>query len=208
LHQTSWLTKVETWRILADDQAVLQMGAADAFRVLGSQAQGAIPELSQIMNDPKQHQGAAYAACALSYLGPQAVPVLVGGLTNCQEYVRSYVANRLGSMGTNSRPALPLLIQMFNTTNHSVANAAGGVLTRLRLDPDFVVPALVSSLQDSNSIVRYHAIMALEGYFADARPAVPALLELWKDRDWTTRFLATNALRKIDPTVLEKVRGQ
>jgi hypothetical protein len=61
------------------------------------------------------------------------------------------------------------------------------------------VPALVQSLKDGDSDVRWSAAIGL-GYFGkDAREAIPALQTAQSDRDARVREAARVALSRIDP---------
>jgi HEAT repeat protein len=62
-----------------------------------------------------------------------------------------------------------------------------------------VVPALIVSLKDKQSDVRWSAAIGL-GYFGEeARDAIPALQAAQRDRDARVREAAAVALSRIDP---------
>src|SRR5438270_10320633 len=62
-----------------------------------------------------------------------------------------------------------------------------------------VIPALIVSLKDKQSDVRWSAAIGL-GYFGeDARDAIPALQAAQRDRDARVREAAGVALSRIDP---------
>jgi len=78
-----------------DSEMIRAEGCVVGFRALGSEAAGAIEELSQIMNDPKSPQkAAAGAAFALAALGDDALPAFLSGATNKNSAVRMFVSNR------------------------------------------------------------------------------------------------------------------
>ena len=76
-------------------------------------------------------------------------------------------------------------------------------LGRMPNDPDAVVPALIARLADDSFGTRLHAIQALGAFGAQARAAIPDLLQCLSDPQ--VRGLAIIALHRIDPTVETQV---
>lgn len=65
-----------------------------------------------------------------------------------------------------------------------------------------MVPALIAALRDPGIDVRRAAILALENFGGDAKPAVPALIELWRqDPDTGVRNIARDALQLLAPEI-------
>jgi len=137
LYRTGWLRKIGISMRPRDNQAFLQIGAAKAFRALGSEAKGAISELSRWMNDPKRDLSLSYVPLALASLGPDAIPVLVRGLTNQQPWVRWLFSNRLQELGTNAQTAVPALVELLNDPHPNVRDAATNALREI--DPAALV---------------------------------------------------------------------
>src|SRR5438552_7930497 len=52
---------------IIDKKEALMLGAVDGFEILGPNAEGAIPELALLMNDPKAPSGAGRATDILSH---------------------------------------------------------------------------------------------------------------------------------------------
>jgi hypothetical protein len=178
-------------------------GALMALGILGPKAASAIPELTQLMNSPNDFERAKNATFALGHLGGESLPPLMTVLTNTQSPMRNFAALSLSLLGTNARPAVPILIGYLRATNMLAACAATS-LGMLRQEPQLVVQALISALLDSRPEVRCAAAHALEQFGDQARSAQPALLSLLNDTDDRTRHVATNALRKIAPEALTK----
>jgi HEAT repeat protein len=101
-----------------------------ALRVLGPAAKGAIPDLAQVINDPKSAFSARSAIFALVGLGDQAVPVLLAGLTN---QISRHRLVFVELMGTNALPAVPSLIKLLADPDPGIRNAATNAL--LKIDP-------------------------------------------------------------------------
>jgi len=187
-----------TW--MSDDRRYLRsMKTARAFQVLGRTANGAVPELTRLLNDSNAPALRwDRAAQALGYIGKDALPVLLAASTNTTFYNnRSFALTGIGFMGTDARPAIPTLIQLLSHADGGVAEASVRVLGELKLEPGLVLPALVQSLQDPRSHIRYAAASSLGLFEADAEAALPALVKALEDHDATLRFFATNSVRQI-----------
>ncbi len=70
---------------------------------------------------------------------------------------------------------------------------------------DYSVPALMQSLKDKDSRVRYTAVKHLGRHGHEAKAAVPALAEALKDKDMAVRIGAAYALAEIGPDALPAV---
>ena len=189
---------------LEDKQESRAARAMRVFLILGPEGKGAIGDLTRLTTDPKAKAGAWRAAYSLGYVGSDALPALLAGLTNQQGRLRDLYAEVLGAMGTNARPAVPMLIQCLKDQDTWVARSAAAALGTLKIDPALVVPALTNCLQDSRGQVRFWAAYALGEFGADARAAAPALGNVLNDSDPKIRATAKKALRKLDPAALEK----
>ena len=60
------------------------------------------------------------------------------------------------------------------------------------------IPALIQALQSDNTVTRKNAVFALGEMGKDARSAIPAIEKLMRDPDPTVRWIAENALKKIE----------
>jgi len=197
-NRLSWLRQ--------DNNFIRARRATAAFRALGSQAQGAIPELDQLLNDAKTPLRAGRAAMALAYIGGEALPRLIAALTNQPPPVLYYVCMPISQIGTNARPALPTLVHLLANTNDSTASQAANTLGDSRFEPELVVPALITCLQSTGGGPRRRsAARSLECFGEKARSAVPALLQALGDSDSVLRRCASNALMVIDPKALEQL---
>ena len=134
--------------------------AAYGFRLLGTNAQSALPALIEIANQHISEQSKSYAIDSLGSIGPsakEAVPLLLGWATHADDWVRLKAITSLG------------LIQG---------------------EPDRVVPVLINALHDPRSLVQRSAVKSLEQFGPDAKLAVPALVGLLNAQDpWVTNAL-------------------
>src|SRR6266481_5351772 len=114
-------------------------GAVESFKVLGQEAKSAIPELTRILNDrhasTDRHSVTIYAAEALSFLGPEAVPAMLTAATNLQgRHIQWELIQDLGHFGTNGVAAIPALIMWSRDSDEWVRlgaiNALGEISSR------------------------------------------------------------------------------
>ena len=162
-----------------DEKDELARSAADAFKILGSNAEGVIPELVALMNNTNRHIFVrAHAARALSGIGEKSFPYLMQALTNGPPTAVAHIIYNLGGLGTNARPAIPALINFLQDPNPNIVACAAWALGTLSLEPTVVVPALTSCLTNSQKIPQAFALQSLGQFGSDARSAMPALQQL------------------------------
>jgi HEAT repeats len=121
---------------------------------------------------------------------------------------RPYIAEVLGGFGPDARKAVPLLILGLGETN-AFDGEVGGVaaadaLGDVHSEPQLSVPALIKCLSSQNPSIRRQASTALAHFGADAKPAVPTLINLLNDSAQRVKDAARDALKAIDPEAAEK----
>jgi hypothetical protein len=122
-----------------------------AFKMLGTNAVSAVPELIRIY---EQNISASSQMCA---------------------------ALALGHIGRGAQPALPALIQRFTHTNSDTRFYAVSAVMSIGGEPAVVVPALTSALKDPRVSVRWNALSGLSNFGGRARPAIPEILKMLDD---------------------------
>ena len=154
---------------------------------------------------------AAWGFMALGPKGSNAVPGLVRIYKSriSPESV-SRTAASLGYIGRPASNAVPALLRGVDDKDGEVRRGAIFALGQIRSGPAEVVPALIASLQDpyssKGSPNRVLAAQALGGYGVQARPAVPALLQMANDpHEFLASFTAEQSLKSIDPGAVAKV---
>lgn len=192
-------------RLYGRDLKVTRMNnAVWAFDILGAQAAPAIPALVHIMKTGPTNS-ADSAAYVLGGVGEAAVPVLLDILTNRQAYPLLQTG-RLGTMIrgplTNGALLVPTLASYLTNQDTELRGNAASMLGELRAEPITVVPELAKLVRDRNKNTRYRAIVALEKFGGNARPAVPFLLPVLSDSEKPIRGAAMDALNAIAPEVL------
>ena len=166
--------------------------------ILGETASPAIPALERLATEPCRDRRVPYAVAALSGIGPRSLPSLMRLATNPAAHGRYAAISHLGDFGSNSLPALPLLLADFKTPDALLAVSASEALGHLALVPEVAVPALSRELHNSDPERRFAAARAL-GCFGDA--AIPALRSALGDPIPGLREMITNALRDISHPV-------
>jgi hypothetical protein len=171
-----------------------------AFDNLGAQAGPAIPGLVRLMKTGRTNV-AGTAAYVLGGIGEQATPFLLDVLTNRPAYPR-LETGRFGTMVrrplTNGDLLVPTLVSSLTNQDAELRGNAATMLGELQARPHIVVPELAKLVRDGNKNTRYRAIVALEKFGTNARPAVVDLLPALNDSDRSIRHTATHALRAIE----------
>jgi hypothetical protein len=208
----SWAPK---W-LSHDKKEGLAEGAEAAFHALGHQAEAAVPGLARILNDLRAHLSAMRAISALSDIGPGGFLPTVFAMTNQNWRVLlesglqdlEWITNCAHRLGTNARPALPVLVKCFNPSNDCFYHLAPVVLCALELEPGEVERAVRPSLRHSDPWVRAWAAAILEA--VRQRPPVDprvrhSILLLGEHED-DVLAEATNTLRRLAPEVLRNIQ--
>ncbi len=180
----------------------LAEASVGAFSVLGAAADPAAPELTQILNrpGPPTDRAPMRALVALARIGPKGLPPLMAVLADPSRSNRWFIAFSITAMGTNARPAIPVLLRCLKDPDPALPPQALHALLAARAEPSLLVPALVECFEDPK--MRKTALTTVGGFGPAASNAVSALRKAFQDPDAGIRELATNALRHIDPTAL------
>lgn len=178
----------------------------EAFRVLGRKAEPAISELARLAANPNTNI-AMRAIRALSYVGPNGLPPVLGIITN-RAPCYDYAIVQLRQFGGYARPAVPVLIQCLSDTNLAVVDQAAQALGQMQFDDAVVVPALAQTLKHPSPQGRMSIIQVLRWFGYRAQPAAAALRNAaLNDPDLGIRVSATNALRQLGFKLQEEPRA-
>lgn len=144
--------------------------AVAAFKVLGSKASNAVPELLKIYTRNKHEDVLVSVSDCLGYIGPAA------------------------------SPAIPALLRCANgSTEETSRYAAISALGEIGAQPEFVVPKLIPILSDADSFARCQSAVALGNFGSQAWTAIPLIIEnLDREHDpwWRNKYFM--ALHEID----------
>lgn len=147
------------------------------FRVLGPEAESAVPSLTRLLQHRKANVRIA-AAQALGALGPvarDAVPALIsavlnssGGLTWQDTGLRGMAANALGEIGPAAEPALPHLAVL--------TNVLPAELAAMKIRGSSLLP-FIERLKDTSDPEKWRQTAWLIGDLGtNGEPAIPSLL--------------------------------
>jgi HEAT repeat protein/predicted Ser/Thr protein kinase len=222
-----------------------EIGSAAHLALLNNRiTTNAVPELVQLL-EHKDSEVRQHAASLISHhIGVVrakdtfALPALIKGLNDSNEYVREDMAIALSKFGSEAEQVVPALLGTLKDRSRRVRIAAFRALTAVdagqtatvvpvlkeavangdardrhwaavylqKLDPNNpeLIPIFISSLTSSDSGMRMSAANCLGPYGSQASNAVPALLEMLKERGPEMQTAARRALIAIQPTALEK----
>jgi hypothetical protein len=188
-----WLTKRLSNRQEGSDIATLL-----AFRLLGTLASSAIPDLVQMVTNQPEcssfggeeqnsplpdcdgRAAAFYPILALGGIGKEAVPALVGILTNSISSPRRFdTLEAIGDVGTNAVSALPIVVHYVYDAKRIVASEAVDAVKALGTRQPAGLQALKQIFEDRDLLqqqVRWNTFDALRGFGEEcATVVIPAL---------------------------------
>jgi HEAT repeat protein len=183
------------WR--SEDNAMFNARrATTAFKALGTNGNGAIPDLWKLLNDPNLKYTRDRAVVALALIGPAGAPLLQNALTNEQVYMRRAAAYGAKYLGTNALPILPDVIRGMQDPDFVTKFHATFALGRLQLEPNLVLPALVSRLHEPRT--GWVAAKAMVEYGTNAVPYLEkAATESTNAAVWTNAKHALGLIEDI-----------
>jgi HEAT repeat protein len=183
----------------------------------GPIAKKAVPVLRAALKNPDAWFRIS-AAEALAKIGshPEAIQALIRTMEDSNDNWRGVAANALGRIGPKARVALPALRQALLRKDDDARPAVALTIWRLQksakdhkiagVDRASAVAALIGMAgQDDGRNVQYEALEALATLGAEARPAVPVLIDMVQDQDRARRSLAVAALAAIARQVPEAI---
>jgi hypothetical protein len=186
---------------------IIQSWAAEMLASMGSIAKPAIPALIRVLKKNESAYVRAAAAQALGDLGngdKSAIAALTEALSNDEMSVRGSASGALEKVDPEA-PArmVPSLLQKATNVDSSVRCSAIIALGFIRAEPDRIVPVVINALHDPGT--HYFAVRALGLLGPNAKPAVPALMELLNtSSNGTSVAYVADALWQIDPEAAVK----
>jgi hypothetical protein len=158
--------------------------ALRACAILGVTAEPAIPEVASAL---AEHDLAADAAVALSFMGRAALPPLQEALSSDDPLIRREALRSIGKLRfrapLESNDVLPLVLDGMTDPDTTVRTVAVTYLGIMHEEPDESVPLLAQGLVDPDPAVRRASATALAAFGAEATKALPALKKAAADQD-------------------------
>jgi HEAT repeat protein len=103
----------------------------------------------------------------------------------------------LGGIGPSAREALPTILKATKDPHWFVRGLALEALMKIKIEPDVVIPPLISALRDKQGADQKIAAIGLGQLGPSAKAAVPALEAAIADSSFSHRPAAASALRLI-----------
>lgn len=168
--------------------------AAQALRIMSTNAQMAAPALGKALLDPNVLISDA-AGRALGQIGPEAIPYLLKALDSSSYVIRANACSALAQLGTNSAPSVPRLIRIVREETGPIVSSSAYTLSRIGQP---AVSSLMTLLDSTNSATRRWAAFSLGYAGPAAHDAIPSLLRILNDDNAEVRWMVVNAISRID----------
>ncbi len=179
-------------------QEELANASLEAFRIIGSEAQSAVPELAR-MTQNTNFIVAERARCSIDAIEGREfrVPLQHRGFR---------LTSRMGALRLGGEGGVKDLVEMLQFPTPVVAEGAAIALTAIGPEPG-VVKALTNAFETTNPHLRSYVVAGLGRFGADSIPAVPCLIRALSDPHNYVREAATNSLRRLAKDTMGTVRA-
>jgi HEAT repeat protein len=184
----------------------MRISAGVKLRDLGPKAEPAMPALIEALGDPNVTVE-GLARDALEEIGDPALPALLNAAKSPKVKVRSRAVWMLGGFKADRKAILSVLLKAMEDPEVEVRRGASTAIGGMKEYAETVVPVLIKALgnQNEDEQVRIHAAHSLGRFEANAKCAIPYLLQALKDKSRSVSDFAGFALGKIgavDPIVV------
>jgi len=193
-------------RSLATDRAAVRAEAAVyALVALEETATYAYPELARLACTATEPEASERAIRVLILRRADATNAIGFVLSNAPPQIRLKTLLHINVQRDLSLllALQPALIQRLHDDDEEVAKWAGIIITQLkRQDPKMVLGILLQEINSPRPKIRAEVIKNISTFDSFALPAVPSVVPLLVDADYSVRKEATNLLRMIAPEAL------
>ncbi|MBC8235964.1 HEAT repeat domain-containing protein, partial [bacterium] len=173
----------------------VRRSATSALSAIGTSA---VPSLTQTLEkeDSLLRIGSAYTLYQIDESKLNMVmPILIEGLSDENEEIRSQSAWMLSQIGAAAKDAVPALVEALTDKHEEVRTIAVEALGAI--GDAAAVPALIGALKDEVLNIRGSAIGAL---IQIGKPAAPLLAQAFSNEDNQVRIGVAAPLAQADPT--------
>jgi len=206
---------------LRDPEPGVREAAAKALKDLGDHAQPALPQLIEVLRDPKADRFTrTYAVQLVAKLGAggdAALQILAATFAEKDgpPSVRIAAAEALGRYGPAAEPAVPVLAASLKSGPVPVRRAAAAALYKIGAAALSAWPEVKVALRDDDAAVRSEAVRVAGIIGKERREVVPVLANIAvQDANVETRLAAIqelgqlgNVAREAVPTLTRLVRS-
>jgi hypothetical protein len=168
--------------------------AVNAFRLLGTTANPAIPALERVARLSSSAEVRSRAIWALHYTGTNAFPALARLATDTT--TRMDAMTGIIDLGTQGVAVGSVLEDILKQGDLAAEMAVFGLR---QFEPTNALPILTNVLQHPKVSMRKMAVEVIAHFDTFARPAVPALTQCLYDSDAEVRNGAADTLRRLAP---------
>lgn len=187
---------------LSDEEDIVRDSSAEALASIGRDSSEAVEALIETLHSDRRASVRGAAAMALGHTAvsnQSAVKSLCAAAKDSDEFVRDYVIIALGSIASDSRDAVKVLVRaLLEDTESRVRECAARVLGKFSTLSDIATPPLVQALEsDSCTEVQCTAAESL-GRLISADAAV-ALVTALRNATTEVRMASAKALSHGEP---------
>lgn len=187
--------------LLDDKYPHIRKMAVITLGYLGPEAAEAIQPLAQLLGTDKKYY--REITSALGKIGPESFQVLFTELkAQDNDKQKNYLIAAVGEIGTAAEPAVPTLLNYFQSNSRLRAHALNALLDIGYTDDDFI-HSIINYLHQPDVNLRLMAVDGLGSLGPAAAKAVPDLMNLLaqeKDQNIQMRSRTLNALLNIGYT--------
>lgn len=174
----------ELIKALNDSNTHVHNNAVYALGKIGPDAKVVIPKLTIALRDSNSYTRKLAIEALLNINLEVAVAELAKALSDSNADVRKSAAEALYAIGPEAKIAVPELSKALREPNTDVREAATEAL--IKISTETAIPELVKALSDSKSYIRNNAINALGKIGPDARSAIPKLITILMEPEYST----------------------
>jgi len=201
----------------SDDESIRLM-AAETLGKIGPDAAEAVPALTAILKNKKGKKSRIEAAKALAKIGVAkgALPALADVFNAKSQELRLAAIEAFGeicsqpSVSQSTRDASIYWLVLISQDNDEVVRETVKVaFKKLKVNDETIIKTLMEIVQDEKSDLRGFATRALGRWERTAEPAVPLLIDVFRnDKDDWMRLDAAQALARIATVEAFKALGE
>lgn len=175
--------------------------ARDGFWAANTNAIVGLPELTRMLNDPKD---CGRAGRVLPYLGVAAIPALTNAFASPDPHIRAAAVQWLGVNQAKFNTLWSAVLPLLKDGSVEVRCSAVQAIGHLEVHPEIVVPAMTNLLGETNEHVLSATCWGLTSFRTNGAIAVPLLLPLCEHSNRTVRVYARQAVQTISPQAAAK----
>lgn len=172
--------------ILKDEDATVRYQAVHALGRIRQEANITVPALSGCLQDDNSKVRSA-AVPALAAFGPLAIPTLLNTLQDKRGHVRAGACQALGLI--KDKAAIPALLEVLrHDQDDGALLEAATALAQFGPAAKDAIPVLRRAFRKKDGVLGENAPYLLSAF---GPPAIPALIELVKDKGWRTMAISS-----------------